>query len=49
MRLGRGRRLPMKVKDLILNLRIDVHSLYTGYTRLPEKPEIPVFRDARLD
>ncbi len=31
----------MKVKELILNLRTDVHSLYTGYTRLPEKTENP--------
>jgi len=38
MRLGRGREtVPMKVKDLILNLRIDPHRLYTKYTRLPEK------------
>jgi len=51
MRLGRGREtVPMKVKELFLNLRIYVHSLYTGYTRPPQKkPKIPVFRDARLD
>ena len=39
---------PMKLQQLMLNLRIEVAKRYKGYTRPQEKPKIPVFRDTRL-
>ncbi len=38
---------PMKLQQLMLNLRIDVHRLYKIGVR-PQKPRIPVYTDTRL-
>jgi hypothetical protein len=40
--------VPWKVKELMLNLRIEVSKRYKGYARPQEKPKVPVFRDTRL-
>lgn len=40
---------PMKLQQLMLNLRIDVHRLYKIGVRPQEKPKVKEFRDARLD
>lgn len=40
---------PLKLQQLMLNLRIDVHRLYKIGVRPQEKPKIPVFTDTRLD
>jgi len=39
---------PMKLQQLMLNLRIDVHRLYKIGARPQEKPKIPVYTDTRL-
>ncbi len=39
---------PMKLQQLMLNLRIDVHRLYKIDVRPQEKPKIPVYTDTRL-
>ena len=39
---------PMKLQQLMLNLRIDVHRLYKIGIRPQEKTKIPVYTDARL-
>jgi len=39
---------PLKLQQLMLNLRIDVHRLYKIGVRSQEKPEIPVYTDTRL-
>ncbi len=39
---------PMKLQQLMLNLRIDVHRLYKIGVRPHEKPKIPVYTDTRL-
>jgi len=39
---------PMKLQQLMLNLRIDVHRLYKIGVRPQEKPKIPVYTDTRL-
>ena len=39
---------PMKLQQLMLNLRIDVHRLYKTGARPQEKPKIPVYTDTRL-
>jgi hypothetical protein len=40
---------PMKLQQLMLNLRIDVHRLYKIGVRPQEKLKIPVYTDTRLD
>ncbi|HMB67239.1 MAG TPA: hypothetical protein VKM96_04760 [Candidatus Bathyarchaeia archaeon] len=39
---------PLKLQQLMLNLRIDVHRLYKIGVRPQEKPKIPVYTDTRL-
>jgi len=39
---------PLKLQQLMLNLRIDVHRLYKIGVRAPGKPKIPVYTDTRL-
>jgi hypothetical protein len=39
---------PMKLQQLMLNLRIDVHRLYKIGVRPQEKPKIPVYTDTKL-
>jgi hypothetical protein len=39
---------PMKLRQLMLNLRIDVYRLYKIGVRPQEKPKIPVYTDTRL-
>jgi hypothetical protein len=39
---------PLKLQQLMLNLRIDVHRLYKIGVRLQEKPKFPVYTDTRL-
>ncbi len=39
---------PLKLQQLMLNLRIDVHRLYKIGVRPQEKPKIPVYMDTRL-
>jgi hypothetical protein len=39
---------PMKLKQLMLNLRIEVAKRYKGYTRPQEKPKNPIYKDTRL-
>jgi len=39
---------PLKLKQLMLNLRIDVHRLYKIGVLPQEKPKIPVYTDTRL-
>jgi len=40
---------PLKLQQLMLNLRIDVHRLYKIGVRPQEKPKVREFRDIRLD
>jgi len=39
---------PMKLQQLMLNLRIDVHRLYKIGVRPQEKPKIRVYTDTKL-
>ena len=39
---------PLKLQQLMLNLRIDVYRLYKIGVRSGEKPKIPVYTDAKL-
>jgi len=39
---------PMKLQQLMLNLRIDVHRLYKIGVRPQEKPKIHVYTDTKL-
>ena len=39
---------PMKLQQLMLNLRIDVHRLYKIGVYPQEKPKIPVYTDTKL-
>jgi hypothetical protein len=39
---------PLKLQQLMLNLRIDVHRLYKIGVRPQEKPKTPVYTDTRL-
>ena len=39
---------PMKLRQLMLNLRIDVHRLYKIGVRSGEKPKILVYTDTKL-
>ena len=39
---------PMKLQQLMLNLRIDVYRLYKIGIRPQEKPKIPVYTDTKL-
>lgn len=39
--------MPLRVKQLMLNLRIEVSKRYNVHPR--EKPKIPVFTDTKLD
>jgi len=40
---------PLKLQQLMLNLRIDVHRLYKIGVRPQEKPKILQFKDTKLD
>jgi hypothetical protein len=40
---------PLKLQQLMLNLRIDVNRLYKIGVRPQEKPKTPQFKDVRLD
>jgi len=40
---------PMRLQQLMLNLRIDVHRLYKMGVRPQEKPRILQFKDTKLD
>jgi len=39
---------PLKLQQLMLNLRIEIARRYKGYSRPPEKTKIPVYTDTRL-
>ncbi len=39
---------PIRLQQLMLNLRIEVARRYKGYSRPPEKTKIPVYADTRL-
>ena len=39
---------PLKLKQLMLNLRIDVYRLYKIGVRSGEKPKVPVYTDTKL-
>ena len=40
---------PLKLQQLMLNLKIDVNKLYKIGVRPQEKPNAPQFKDIRLD
>ncbi len=39
---------PIRLQQLMLNLRIEVAKRYKGYTSPQEKPKIPVYTDTKL-
>jgi len=39
---------PIRLQQLMLNLRIEVARRYKGYSRPPEKTKIPTYTDTKL-